>query len=68
MVMRMDTDASRVISVDAKVIDSHLEAFNVNLKLLLDISHRHWKPTADFLASGGPSLMLDIIQATPGER
>ena len=64
----MTTDAAKVLVLDAKVIESHLGAFKLKLKHFLDIAHGDWKPVADFLASGGPSLMLDIIQATPGER
>ena len=54
--------------MDTATLDAHLATFAGSKDVAAAFVRKAWLPVDSFTAAGGPSLMLDIIQASPGER
>ncbi|BDA44801.1 probable DDB1- and CUL4-associated factor 1 [Coccomyxa sp. Obi] len=60
--------AERTVDVSAESVDAAVSAVENDWRVGEAFVRERWPPLEKFMRGGGPSLMLDLVQHTPGER
>lgn len=66
--LRRCLGSADMIAVDSESLEDSLAALASSPELGAVFLQSSWLPAEDFIKAGGLSLMLDIIQTSPGER
>lgn len=56
------------MDVSAESVDAAVSAVETDRRIGEAFVRERWPPLEKFMRGGGPSLMLDFVQHTPGER
>ncbi len=68
MLMQGASGAERTVDVSAESVDAAMLAVETDRRVGEAFVRERWPPLEKFMHGGGPSLMLDFVQHTPGER
>lgn len=60
--------AERTVDVSAESVDAAVSAVENDRRVGEAFVRERWPPLEKFIHCGGPGLMLDFVQHTPGER
>ncbi len=60
--------AERTVDVSAEAVDAAVSAVETDRRIGEALVRERWPPLDIFIHGGGPSLMLNFVQHTPGER
>ena len=60
--------AERTVDVSAESVDAAVLAVETDRRVGDAFVRERWTPLEMFMRGDGPSLMLDLVQHTPGER